>query len=57
MCGMCELQFKMDHEGLPCGIPSKRCACGRFDIDVESEQCYHCFAKAADLDPCPTCPA
>jgi hypothetical protein len=54
MCQMCQMQFLMDHEypaegNVPCP------GCGRFYVEPEREQCYHCFSQAAGLEPCEIC--
>lgn len=54
MCDLCQMQFDFDHEAtardnIPCP------GCGRFYIDPEQSECYHCFAQRSGLEGCEQC--
>jgi hypothetical protein len=49
------MQFGFDHEGKagPGMVPCP--GCGRFYIDAEQKECYHCFATSSGMEPCDQC--
>lgn len=56
MCGMCQYHYDEDHREKAGPLCPQ---CGRFRLGEDrgggSEGCYHCFARAAQLDPCERC--
>lgn len=62
MCGMCQFQFQLEHEelhrealGTPPDSPFTCRVCHLFRVEEAEKQCYHCFAKEADLEDCKQC--
>ena len=54
MCDLCQIQFGFDHDTSVAGnIPCPRC--GRFYVDPEQRECYHCFSRSSGLEECDRC--